>query len=107
LSFRRRSPRALSGALERLQGEWQPDTPAARVQSAWSSLADVWEEVVGSYVAQRAEPQRVAGGVLTVRCSESVVADTLNLESADVLARLNGRLEGDPITRLRCVTGSS
>jgi hypothetical protein len=44
--------------------------------------------------------------VLTVSCSESVVADTLQLESERVLERLNGQLEGDPITRLKCVTGS-
>jgi predicted nucleic acid-binding Zn ribbon protein len=83
---------------------WQPDTPVAKVQSAWDALAGVWAEVVGEYVADRARPAKLTNGVLTVRCSESVVADTLTLESQDVLERLNQRLSGDPITRLRCVT---
>jgi predicted nucleic acid-binding Zn ribbon protein len=107
MTLHRRSPRPVGGALDKLVGGWQPDTAVARVQSTWSGLAEVWEEVVGDYVAQRAEPQKVAGGVLTVSCSESVVADTLNLESEDVLRRLNERLEGDPIDRLRCVTSGA
>jgi hypothetical protein len=87
-----------------MRGAWQPDTPVARVQSTWDGLADVWPEVVGDYVADRAEPATVMNGVLTVRCSEAVVADTLTLESQDVLQRLNERLGGEPITRIRCIT---
>ncbi len=104
MSFRRRAPRPIAGALEGMRGAWQPDTPVARVQSTWDSLAGVWPQVVGEYVAARAKPSKVTNGVLTVRCSEAVVADTLTLESQDVLRRLNERLSGDPITRIRCVT---
>jgi hypothetical protein len=87
-----------------MRGLWQPETPVAKVQGTWDALAGVWPQVVGEYVAARAKPVKVTGGVLTVRCSEAVVADTLNLESEDVLSRLNEHLSGDPITRLRCVT---
>jgi hypothetical protein len=104
VTFRRRAPRPISSALEGMRGAWQPDTPVARVQSTWDGLADVWPEVVGDYVADRAEPATVMNGVLTVRCSEAVVADTLTLESQDVLQRLNERLGGEPITRIRCIT---
>ncbi len=104
MSFRRRAPRPISSALHGMRGNWQPDTPVAKVQSTWDALSSVWAQVVGEYVAERAEPSKVINGVLTVRCSESVVADTLTLESEDVLKRLNERLGGDPITRLRCIT---
>ena len=104
MTLRRRSPRQIAGALDGMRRAWEPDTPVARVQTSWSALADVWTEVVGAYVAERATPRNVAGGVLTVACSESVVADTLSLEATDVLSRLNERLDGDPIVRLRCVT---
>jgi hypothetical protein len=87
-----------------MRGAWQPDTPVARVQSTWDDLSDVWAQVVGGYVAERSEPARLMNGVLTVRCSEAVVADTLTLESQDVLQRLNRCLSGDPITRIRCIT---
>lgn len=104
MSFRRRAPRPISGALEGMRGTWQPDTPVAKVQSTWDALSSVWTQVVGEYVADRATPSRVTNGVLTVRCSESVVADTLTLGSQDVLKRINERLGGDPITRIRCIT---
>ncbi len=104
MSFRRRAPRQIAGALDGMRVAWEPDTAVAKVQSTWDALSDVWQEVVGEYVAARATPAKVANGVLTVKCSEAVVADTLTLESGDVLERLNQRLSGDPITRLRCVT---
>jgi predicted nucleic acid-binding Zn ribbon protein len=87
-----------------MRGAWQPDTPVAKVQSTWDALSGVWAQVVGEYVADRATPAKVSNGVLTVRCSESVVADTLTLESQDVLKRLNEHLGGDPIARIRCIT---
>jgi predicted nucleic acid-binding Zn ribbon protein len=60
----------------------------------------------GPYIVERTNVVSLKAGVLTVSCSESVVADTLQLESERVLERLNSQLEGDPITRLKCVTGS-
>ncbi|HEX3803843.1 MAG TPA: DUF721 domain-containing protein [Solirubrobacteraceae bacterium] len=108
MSPRRRSPRPIGGALERLRGGWQPASPLGRAQTAWDEIGRVWEEVIGehgSYIVERTRLVSLKGGVLTVSCSESVVADTLELESGRVLGRLNERLGGDPVSRLRCVTG--
>jgi hypothetical protein len=110
MTLRRRSPRPIAGALESLRGAWQPPSPLGRAQTAWDEIGRVWEEVIGEhgpYIVERTTPVSFKGGVLTVRCSESVVADTLGLESERVIERLNGRLEGERVTRLRCVTGSS
>lgn len=104
MTFRRRAPRPIGNALDGMRQAWQPDTPVAKAQSTWDALSSVWGQVVGEYVAERARPSKVTGGQLTVRCSEAVVADTLTLESRDVLERLNERLSGEPITRLRCIT---
>jgi predicted nucleic acid-binding Zn ribbon protein len=109
MSLRRRSPRPLAGALEAMRGNWEPVSPLGRAQTAWDEIGRVWEEVIGAhgpYIVERTEVVSLNGGVLTVRCSESVVADTLELESERVLERLNGRLAGAAITRLKCVTGS-
>jgi predicted nucleic acid-binding Zn ribbon protein len=109
MSPHRRSPRRISGALESVRESWQPPSPLGRAQSAWDEIGRVWAEVVGAhgpYIVERTSVVSLRAGVLTVRCSESVVADTLQLESERVLEQLNGQLEGDPITRLKCVTGS-
>ena len=110
MSLRRRSPRPLGDALEAVRGDWQPASPLGHAQTAWDEIGRVWEEVIGahgSYIVERTRVVSLNGGLLTVRCSESVVADTLELESQRVLERLNGRLAADPITRLKCVTGSA
>jgi hypothetical protein len=109
MSLHRRSPRPLAGALETMRGSWQPASPLGRAQTAWDEISRVWEEVIGahgSYILERTKVVSLKAGVLTVSCSESVVADTLELESERVLERLNSRLTGEPITRLRCVTGN-
>jgi predicted nucleic acid-binding Zn ribbon protein len=91
-----------------MRGSWQPVSPLGRAQTAWDEIGRVWADVAGehgSYIVERTKLVGLRGGVLTVSCSEAVVADTLGLESERVLMRLNERLAGDPITRLRCVTG--
>jgi predicted nucleic acid-binding Zn ribbon protein len=106
---RRSSPRPIAGALEAMRSGWQPPSPLGRAQTAWDQIGRVWEDVIGehgSYIVERTRLVSLRGGVLTVKCSEAVVSDTLELESGRVLQRLNERLGGDPITRLRCVTGS-
>jgi predicted nucleic acid-binding Zn ribbon protein len=92
----RRAPRPLGLAIERIQEELAPDTLLARVQSAW-------REAVGDAIAAQATPTAERGGVLTVSCSASVWAQELDLMSAAILERLNERLGGARITRLRCV----
>lgn len=109
MSLRRRSPRPLSGTLDAMRGDWQPASPLGRAQTAWDEIGRVWEDVIGahgSYIVERTKVVSLRAGVLTVSCSESVVADTLELESERVLERLNSRLSGESIKRLRCVTGN-
>ena len=80
-----------------MRGGWQPASPLGRAQTAWDEIGRVWEEVIGahgSYIVERTTVVSLKAGVLTVSCSESVVADTLELESERVLERLNERLGG-------------
>ena len=70
-------------------------------------LADVqliWREVVGEAIAPEASPVAERAGVLTVSCSASVWAHELDLMAPDILERLNERLGGSRLTRLRCVS---
>jgi hypothetical protein len=109
VSHRRRSPRPLSAALARSREQWQPSSPLGRTQTAWDEVGRAWAAALGpqgAYVLARTTPVSLRAGVLTVSCSESVVAETLELESATVIARLNAQLTDDPVTRLRCVTGA-
>jgi len=97
----------VAAPLDAIKRQWQPASALGQAQSAWDQIGRLWEEVIGAhgtYIVQRTRVVSLRGGVLTVSCSESVVADTLDLESAAVLKRLNERLDSDPITRLRCVT---
>ena len=92
----RRSPRRLSLALDCLRDELAPATLLADVQRAWP-------EVVGAAIAAEAAPSAERGGVLTVSCSAAVWAQELDLMAPAVIERLNARLKGDGIARLRCV----
>lgn len=96
----RRAPRPLSHALTGVLPRLRPDTVLARVQA-------LWPEVVGPTVARSAEAVSERGGVLTVGCDSAVWAQELDLMGPDILARLNERLEGAPLVRLRCRAGGS
>ena len=88
MSLHRRSPRPIAGALKRSRGTWQPASPLGRAQTAWDEIGRVWAEVIGEhgpYIVERTTLVSLKAGVLTVRCSEAVVADTLGLESERVL----------------------
>ena len=93
MSPRRRSPRPLGLALDLARGDWEPATLLAEVQRIWS-------EVVGPVIAAEASPQRERGGVLTVLCSASVWAQELELMGPAIVARLNTRLDGEPLGRI-------
>lgn len=73
-----------------------------------SVLADAqraWPDAVGAAIAERARPVSQRAGVLTVVCESSVWAQELDLMGEAILERLNQRLKGGQITRLRCVAG--
>ena len=99
MSLRRRSPRALSVALDPLRRDWAPETLLAQVQRAWP-------EVVGAAIAAEARPERERGGVVTVVCSASVWAAELDLMAPTIVGRLNGSVTLGRVTRLKCVAGS-
>jgi len=92
----RRSPRPLGLAIDTLRDELAPATPLARIQRAWP-------EVVGPAINSEAQPTAERGGVLTVSCSAAVWAQELDLMSPTIVERLNERLEGRIVHRLRCV----
>ena len=92
----RRGPRPLSDAFHALADELAPQTLLADVQRAWA-------EVVGEAIAVSASPTAERGGVITVSCAASVWAQELDLMGPQIVTRLNARLDGDPVRRLRCV----
>ncbi|MFZ0089274.1 MAG: DUF721 domain-containing protein [Solirubrobacteraceae bacterium] len=92
----RRSPRRLDEALSLLTDDVAPQTVLADVQRAWP-------EAVGPVIAAQAEPTGSRGGVITVACSASVWAQELDLMAPQIIARLNDRLGGRDVSRLRCI----
>lgn len=92
----RRSPRPLAFALDELRDELAPQTLLADAQRAWP-------EAVGAAVAAEAQPAAERNGVLTISCSASVWAQELDLMGPAIVERLNGRLRGGQISRLRCI----
>jgi len=92
----RRGPRSLALALDQLRDELSPETVLADVQRAWPAA-------VGAAIAAEASPVSERSGVLTVSCSAAVWAQELDLMAPAILKRLNERLGGGHITRLRCV----
>lgn len=96
MSRSRRGPRPLSFALDYLRDELAPETLLADVQRAWP-------EVVGAAIAAEAAPVSERAGVLTVSCSAAVWAQELDLMAPAILERLNARLSGSQVARLRCI----
>jgi predicted nucleic acid-binding Zn ribbon protein len=67
-------------------------------KTAHISLAD-WQRAIGVRLAQKAFPERLAEGVLTVRVPSSTWAQELSLLSGVVLERLQAA--GHHVTRMR------
>lgn len=67
-------------------------------KTAHISLAD-WQRAVGARLAQKAFPERIAEGVLTVRVPSATWAQELSLLSSVVLERLQAA--GHHVTRMR------
>jgi predicted nucleic acid-binding Zn ribbon protein len=91
---RRRGPRPLALALERLTGDLAPATLLAEVQRAWPDAA-------GEAFAARSEPVSERAGVVTVACASAVWAQELDLLSERVVERLNERLGRPAVSGLR------
>ena len=93
--MRRRDPRPAAVAVAALAESLAPQTLLAAVQR-------VWEQAVGEIVAAQAEPTGERAGVLVVTCASAVWAQELDLMAPDLVARLNGLLDGAPVRALRC-----
>ena len=98
--MRRLAPRPLAEALGPLQRELAPATTLACVQ-------EVWPKVAGGAAAREATPISERAGTVTFACRSSVWAGELALMQEDLKGRLNGALEGAPVTDLRFVTRSA
>ncbi len=89
--MRRRGPRPLAGALDRLTADLAPATPLAAVQRVWATA--VPEPFGGSCT-----PDSERDGVIGVACPSAVEAQELDLLSERVVERLNEHL-GRPLVR--------
>jgi predicted nucleic acid-binding Zn ribbon protein len=54
-------------------------------------------------IAAEAVPTAERAGVVTISCSAAVWAQELDLMAPTIIGRLNGRLAGSRVDRLRCV----
>src|SRR3954449_682989 len=93
--MRRREPRPAGLAVAALAERLAPQTLLAAVQR-------VWPQAVGELVAAQAEPTGERDGVLVVTCASAVWAAELDLMAADLVAQINGLLEGGAVRGLRC-----
>jgi predicted nucleic acid-binding Zn ribbon protein len=93
--MRRRAPRPVGAALDRLLGPLAPPTVLAQVQRAWP-------EAAGPAFARMSEPLAEHGGVVRVACDSAVWAQELDLMSQRVVDALNERLGRPAVKRLRC-----
>jgi predicted nucleic acid-binding Zn ribbon protein len=91
---RRRSPRPVALALDRLTGSLAPATLLAEVQRAWP-------EAAGAAFAGASEPVAERDGVVTVACVSAVWAQELDLMSERVVGQLNEALGRPAVSKLR------
>jgi predicted nucleic acid-binding Zn ribbon protein len=91
---RRRAPEPFAAILRDAVAKVAPDTLLARVQA-------LWPEVAGTAIATASAPASEREGTVTVDCSGAVWAQELALLEADLVARLNERLEGLQVRSLR------
>ena len=98
--MRRRAPRALSFALDRVTAGLEPATTLARVQGCWA-------DALGEVVSTEARPVSERDGVVTATCRSSLWAQELELMGPDLVEKLNAALGDQAVTQLRFKTGAS
>ena len=96
--MRRRAPRPVSVALERVTDRLAPATLLAEVQRAWPLVAGAFA-AEGLPVAER-------DGVVTVACASAVWAQGLDLLGPRVVTALNAELGREAVVRLRVTVRS-
>jgi len=93
---RRRAPRPIGDAIEALTQRLAPMTLLADVQR-------VWEQAVGSVIAQDAQPVSERDGTVTVRCASAVWMQEIDLMGPVLVDALNDALGVDRVRAVRCV----
>jgi predicted nucleic acid-binding Zn ribbon protein len=91
---RRRAPRPAGPALRGVLAGTSPRTLLAEVQS-------VWRDACGDAVAREASPVRERDGVITIACRSATWASELDLMQAELLERINERLDERFVAGLR------
>jgi predicted nucleic acid-binding Zn ribbon protein len=91
---RRRAPEPFAAILRDALAKAAPDTLLARVQA-------LWPEVAGAAIAAESTPSSEREGAVMVDCSGAVWAHELTVLEAELVGRLNGRLEGLQVRSLR------
>lgn len=80
----------LADALADVTDDMQPATALARVQSAWPESA-------GPTLAKWATPVSERAGIVTLECTDSMVAHELEMMKPELLRKLSQQLpEGAP-----------
>jgi Dna[CI] antecedent, DciA len=92
-SAARRDPEPVGALLETSRETTRLRGDPNRIDS------DAWRRAVGARVAERAVPERLRAGTLTVSVASAVWAQELSLLSDEIVARL--RRAGAPVTELR------
>ena len=59
-----------------------------------------WESIVGTAVAEHAQPEGYAEGVLVIRCDSTAWAAQLRMLAPTIVARLNDSLGERSVTRI-------
>jgi len=93
--MRRRTPRPIGSALDRLLASLEPGTLLAEVQRAWPAA-------VGAVFAGASRPVGEKDGTVRVDCVSSVYAQELSLMADRVVASLNDHLGRPAVRGLRC-----
>ncbi|TMK39169.1 MAG: DUF721 domain-containing protein [Actinobacteria bacterium] len=94
---RRRAPRPVRLALERVTSRLQPPSVLGEIQR-------VWEQAVGPAVAAEARPTAERDGVLTVSCRSAVWGQELELMAPQLIEQINQRMGARRVRSLRCRT---
>ena len=92
--MRRRGPRPLAMALDRLAAELAPATALAAVQRVWASA-------VPEPFAGQCTPDGERNGNIGVACPSAVLAQELDLLSEAIVERLNDELGRPHVKGLR------
>jgi predicted nucleic acid-binding Zn ribbon protein len=96
--MRRRAPRSLAFALERVTGRLEPATTLARVQGCWADAA-------GEALARVSRPVSERDGVVTVSCEDSMWANELQMLGPDLIEKVNAALPDRHVEELRFRAG--